>query len=114
MNDLFEHPELLPKQVKEVLDKHTNMDNDYESCEKLVIDLNAVGYTCEYYLDAEPYDLRKMTDKEIEEYENLIGPIIRTNLIRDMKVTPFNLIIITLGLIAFFSILIYLLSLITE
>ena len=34
------------------------MDNTYEDCRKLVDELESVGWTCDYYLDAEPYDLR--------------------------------------------------------
>ena len=29
--------------------------------DKLVKDLNAVGYTCDYGLDASPYDLKQIT-----------------------------------------------------
>lgn len=60
MNDLFETPELLPNNVQEILNKFSEMDNTYEECEELVSELNQVGYTCDYYLDAVPYDLRKI------------------------------------------------------
>lgn len=59
MVDLFEHIDTLPQEVQEVLEKHSSMENSYEDCNKLVADLEAVGYTCDFYLDAEPYNLRK-------------------------------------------------------
>ena len=58
--DLFEHYETLPIEVREVLEKHSNDDNTYENCEELIIDLEKVGYTCDYGLDGVPFDLRKI------------------------------------------------------
>jgi hypothetical protein len=58
--DLFEHIDTLPQEVQDVLARHQDDDNDYLSCANLVKDLEAVGYTCDYYLDAEPYNLRKI------------------------------------------------------
>lgn len=60
MTDLFEHPEQLPKQVQEVLTKFEESEFNYTDCENLVNELREVGYTCEYYLDAEPYNLQKI------------------------------------------------------
>jgi len=57
--DLFEHLELLPIEVLSILEKYSQLDETYENCANLVYDLEEVGYTCEYYLDAEPYNLRK-------------------------------------------------------
>lgn len=50
----------LPQEVKDVLAKHQHEDNTYDACAALVDDLNTVGWTCEYYLDAEPYNLRPL------------------------------------------------------
>ena len=58
--DLFEHYETLPIEVREVLEKHSNDDNTYENCDELIIDLEKVGYTCDYGLDGVPFDLRKI------------------------------------------------------
>lgn len=58
--DLFEHYETLPKEVQVILDKYCIGDSTYEDCRKLVLELESVGYTCEYGLDAEPYELRKL------------------------------------------------------
>lgn len=72
--DLFEQTETLPFKVNEILTKYEAMENDYESCANLVKDLETVGYTCEYYLDAQPYGLRKIINKgnsyTYEELEN--------------------------------------------
>lgn len=56
--DLFEYYELLPKQVTDILDTFTV--NTYAECERVKKELNKIGYTFEYYLDAEPYNLHKI------------------------------------------------------
>lgn len=59
--DLFEHIDTLPLEVQEILEKaQKTWNDDYEDCRKLVAELEAVGYTCEYYLDAVPFNLRKI------------------------------------------------------
>ena len=60
MADMFEHYDQLPQEVQEVLGKHAEMDETYENCANLVSDLESVGWTCDYYLDAVPFDLRKI------------------------------------------------------
>lgn len=65
--DLFEHPELLPKEVQDIIDKYSEMDTTYESCQNLVDDLEKVGYTCDYGLDGVPYELKKL-EEEFEFY----------------------------------------------
>ena len=61
--DLFEHLDQLPQEVLDVLEKHSETWDDkdgYQACSDLVDDLEKVGYTCDYGLSAEPYDLRKI------------------------------------------------------
>jgi hypothetical protein len=58
--DLFNHQEELPQKVKDVLKEFEDCEFTYDSCAQLVSALNEVGYTCDYYLDAEPYHLRKI------------------------------------------------------
>lgn len=58
--DLFENPENLPQAVQDVINKYCTGDNTYENCGKLVAELEALGYTCEYGLDAEPHSLKKI------------------------------------------------------
>jgi len=58
--DLFETPEALPKEVQDVLDEFAEMSNCYLTCQFLVLELNKVGYTCDYGLDAIPHSLTKI------------------------------------------------------
>ena len=77
--DLFEHYETLPIEVQAILEKYCDGDNTYEECANLVAELETVGYTCEYGLDAEPYELRKLSkfdDWSREEIDNLFEMII--------------------------------------
>jgi hypothetical protein len=60
MEDLFDTPEALPLEVQAILEKYSNKDFNYKNCGNLVDELEQVGYTCEYGLDASPYDLRKV------------------------------------------------------
>lgn len=60
--DLFEQPQLLPPEVVDVLNEFSLADNTYENCEKLVQALKPLGYTCDYELDAEPFNLRKINN----------------------------------------------------
>ena len=61
MMDLFEIYETLPMEVQEVINNFSEKDNDYDNCAQLVEELEAVGYTCDYGLDASPYDLKQIT-----------------------------------------------------
>lgn len=58
--DLFEHYDTLPDEVKAVIDTYCFEDMTYENCATLVTELNKVGYTCDYYLQAEPFALKKL------------------------------------------------------
>jgi hypothetical protein len=57
MRDLFETPGLIPDNVISVI--NTFEDNTYEECERIKNELEQIGYTFEYGLDAEPFNLRK-------------------------------------------------------
>ena len=56
---LFEDYENQPKQVVKILDEYLLAENDYDTCMDLVEKLEEIGYTCEYGLDNEPFNLRK-------------------------------------------------------
>ena len=62
-NDLFAQYDTLPDDVKAVLDKYSKIEAeegfDYEILKRFVAELEPLGYTFDYYLDAEPYNLRK-------------------------------------------------------
>jgi hypothetical protein len=58
--DLFEKYDELPLEVLAIIEKYGDMDETYENCYNMVTELESVGYTCDYYLDAVPFDLRKI------------------------------------------------------
>lgn len=58
--DLFENPEALPQEVQDVLMEFCDGENSYDQCRALIDALEPLGYTCDYGLDAQPYDLRKI------------------------------------------------------
>jgi hypothetical protein len=59
-NDLFETPELIPGNVLDIISKYENLDSyTYVTIEKMLKQLNKIGYTFEYYLDCTPYNLQK-------------------------------------------------------
>lgn len=57
--DLFDNWEELPKEVLEVLNKYLD-DLNYQQCEDMLKEMESVGYTFEYYLDAVPFNLKKI------------------------------------------------------
>ena len=63
--DLFEDYENIPSQVQEILDKHEQgfEDGDYDELKRAKEHLEKIGYTFEYYLDGQAYDLRKIGEK---------------------------------------------------
>lgn len=63
--DLFQHSEKQPKELKFILDKYNEkIENGltYEEVKNLEKEVNKIGYTFDYGLDAVPYNLRKMKD----------------------------------------------------
>jgi hypothetical protein len=58
--DLFDHPELIPQSVQDVLEKYGS-DLSYIDLENMLKEVEALGYTFEYYLDATPYNLQKIS-----------------------------------------------------
>lgn len=58
MKDLFETPHLIPVNVKRVLDTLSEDAGSYWELESIRIQVEKLGYTFDYGLDAEPYDLR--------------------------------------------------------
>ena len=55
--DLFEQYETLPKEVQEIIN---TMEQSYQSLLEAERKMNAVGYSFDWGLDAEPYNLRKL------------------------------------------------------
>lgn len=62
MKDLFETPELIPSGVQAILESfgEDECPNDYRDLERLLKLINPLGYTFDYGLDAEPFNLRKL------------------------------------------------------
>jgi hypothetical protein len=61
--DLFEHYDKMPEDLKKVCDKWDEYNSttglDYNTCSQFLNEIEAIGYTFDYGLDAEPYNLRK-------------------------------------------------------
>lgn len=69
MKDLFETPDLIPIDVQIVLESFDeDASNGYHELQRLVDELEPLGYTFDYYLNAEPYGLRPI-GMELEELE---------------------------------------------
>lgn len=62
--DLLEHYELLPVEVQDILNRYSEADNTYINCAELEHELNNVGYSIDYGLDAIPFDLIKIEFSE--------------------------------------------------
>ena len=74
--DLFEHYGALPKEVQDLILTITD-EFDYKDCENMVLSLNDLGYTCEYGLSAELFNLQKLettnkTPEEMNTTENIV------------------------------------------
>ena len=54
--DYTEHPDLLPNAVQNILQADANFT--YDECEEVKQKLEAIGWTCDYELNAEIYNLR--------------------------------------------------------
>jgi hypothetical protein len=70
--DLFEDIDSLPENVQAVLAKYSGADETYTNAEEMLAELEPLGYTFEYGLDALPFNLREIDifeDNSPEEYE---------------------------------------------
>lgn len=69
--DLFEDYENIPANVQEILENNAEAleGGDYRDLERVKNELEAIGYTYDYYLDGTPYDLRKIGQKGKSETE---------------------------------------------
>lgn len=73
LQDLFEVPETLPKEVQDILEKYCQADT-YEDLNNMLAELKPLGYTFEYYLDAIPFNLTKLPapiSREVEGFTEL-------------------------------------------
>jgi hypothetical protein len=71
--DLFEHFELMPDKLKEIIDNHYDEygEGDYNTTEALLKKVEEIGYTFDYGLDNSPYGLRPIGTNlnELEGFE---------------------------------------------
>jgi hypothetical protein len=66
IEDLFETPELIPNEVQSVLESFNEDNDSYAELDRLLDELEPLGYIFSYYLDAEPYWLRKIVVNNLE------------------------------------------------
>lgn len=72
MKDLFETPELIPFDVQAILESFDEESpNTYAELDRLVNELEVIGYTFDYFIDADPYGLRPINInlEQLEGYE---------------------------------------------
>ena len=74
--DLFEQFETLPEELKRVLTKYEECDNDYNVMAAMQAECEAIGYTFDYYLDAEPYNLRPLKGSNTTPHPQEIKPTV--------------------------------------
>jgi hypothetical protein len=72
MKDLFETPELIPSDVQAILESFDEESpNTYSELDRLVNEIELIGYTFDYFINAEPYGLRPINInlEQLEGYE---------------------------------------------
>jgi hypothetical protein len=72
MKDLFETPELIPSDVQAILESFDEESpNTYVELDRLVNELEVIGYTFDYFINADPYGLRPINInlEQLEGYE---------------------------------------------
>jgi hypothetical protein len=73
MRDLFETPELIPQDVQAILETFNEDADPYHELDRVRDGIWELGYTFDYYLDANPYGLRPAGVKlqELEGWEHV-------------------------------------------
>jgi len=73
MKDLFETPELIPEEVQAVLETFDENADDYAELDRILAEIEPLGYIFDYYLDADPYGLRTIGVElnELEGWEHI-------------------------------------------
>jgi hypothetical protein len=64
--NLLENYEMLPQDVQDVLMKEEYLDETYENCDKALAELEPLGFKFDYYLDASPFNLRRIEEPTFE------------------------------------------------
>jgi hypothetical protein len=60
IESVWDYPEII-----EVLNKFSAMENTYENCEQLIKELEPLGFTIEYGLDAIPYNVKRIPSSKL-------------------------------------------------
>jgi hypothetical protein len=68
--DLFSTPELLPEQIKAILDSFDCETLSYQDCQSMLAQMEKLGYTFEFGLDAVPFNLRISENQSIESMQS--------------------------------------------
>ena len=73
MKDLFETPELIPDEVQAVLETFDENADDSAELDRILAEIEPMGYVFDFYLDAEPYGLRPIGVElnELEGWEHI-------------------------------------------
>lgn len=73
MKDLFETSELIPQTVQAVFETFNDSLDPYHELARIIEEIEPMGYTFDYYLDAEPYGLRPIGVElnELEGWEHI-------------------------------------------
>lgn len=50
----------LPKEIQAIVNTFDDSKEGYKECERIIQELNKVGYTADYYLDAVLFDFREI------------------------------------------------------
>lgn len=50
----------LPQEVKAILDTYNEHKDAYKECERIIEELNKIGYTADYYLDGVLFDVKRI------------------------------------------------------
>ena len=66
--DLFEDYEDQPKEVEAIISKYEIEDYNYDVLQKMREELESIGYTMDFGLDADPIDLRKIGQRGKSEF----------------------------------------------
>ena len=70
MRDLFEYYEDQPKNLKTICDHWGDIEASegltYEGCELFLKEVEKIGYTFDYGLDSQPFELRPMSRDELQ------------------------------------------------
>lgn len=60
MEDLFETPDQIPAEIQAIFNTANEHIDQYKELARILKEVEKLGYTFDYGLDAEPYELHKI------------------------------------------------------